>query len=312
MAPTRNLRLSGIASGFLTGDSRFRSTLIQVYSCSSDVDLVVEKFFNEIKQELVIDTEHPLTFTIGKFNDFDILLAHEFQYVDPEHRFVFFSKIDQIRLPDTPLILFASPLIHSNGHTNAARAHGVISIYKSILLALFGRGFLLDKIIEFSIEGDGGHKISYGSGLWRVPQPVDCRALVDPRLYEDLISRIPLQIEPVRSQIVLACQFFSRALEEDQEYKRFFDYWTAFEILVQGKAQKIRKILAEAYGADVNFVNANLRFEEIANLRHDLIHFGKFKSLEPEVERRIQILFFDLIRHRLNLPCARAAERLQA
>jgi hypothetical protein len=136
--------------------------------------------------------------------------------------------------------------------------------------------------------------------------------VVDVAAYDDLIARIPLQVEPLRSQLITACRFFSHALSEPQEYKRFFDYWTSLEILAQGKAQKLRTVLARAYDVNLNFVDANLRFNEIARLRHELIHHGSFVRLEPEVERRLQGIFLDVMRHRLNLPCKRITERLEA
>jgi len=117
-------------------------------------------------------------------------------------------------------------------------------------------------------------------------------------------------VEPLRARLVLACQFFSRANEENHEYKRFFDYWTALEIVVGGKSQRVRNLMAQAYGATLPYVDQTLRFKEISNLRHDLIHKGVFKRLEPEVERRMQGMFLDLLRFQIGLACKRITARL--
>lgn len=311
MIEARKVRLSDIAGGFFREDSRFRTTIFHVYSSSSDVGELGELFFSKIRSELVIDPKHPLTFLIGRFSDLEVWLSHEFQYVGVDKKFVFFSKIDKVMLPESDLVILASPAVHEGDITNSAPAEGVMSIYKSLLVGFFGRGFLLDRVAAFSIEGGPEHKTSYSSRVWRVPQNIDCRALVDVGAYDDLTGRIPLQTEPLRSQLITACRFFSHAISEFQEYKRFFDYWMSFEILAQGKAQKVRAVLGKAYNASLEFVDADLRFKEIARLRHDLVHYGSFARLEPEVERRMQGIFLDVMRHRLGLPCKRIAERLE-
>jgi hypothetical protein len=311
MGEAQKVRLADIATGFFREDARFKTTIFHVYSSSSDVSRLSELFFAKVTSDLIIDFDHPLTFLVGRFPNLEMMLSHEFQYVGVDKKFVFFSKIDKVSLPDVDLVIFASPAIHDGEVTHRLRASVVMSVYKSLLVGLFGRGFLLDHVASFSIEGDIEHKTSFNTRAFRVPQKIDCRALVDVDVYDDLIARIPLQLEPMKSQLGASCQFFSRALSEFEEYKRFFDYWTALEILVQGKAQKLRVVLAKAYDVTLDFVDQNLKFEEIARLRHELMHHGKFLRLEPEVERRIQGLFLDLMRQRLGLPCKRIMERLE-
>src|SRR5690242_2170756 len=146
MIDTRNIRLSEIAAGFLSVDSRFKSTIFQVFSSSSDVERLGTEFFSKIKRSLIVDAGHPLTFLVGKHSDIDTWFSHEFQYVDKDQKFVFFSKVDKIKLPECPLIIFASPAIHGDTSTDSSRAEGAMGIYKSLLIAFFGRGFLLDQI----------------------------------------------------------------------------------------------------------------------------------------------------------------------
>jgi hypothetical protein len=245
MGEERQIQLAEIAKRFAAEDPRCKTTLVQMYSCSYDVDRLKEQFFSLVPKTLELNREHPLSFVVGKFSKFEYWAGHEFQYVDISKKFVFFSKIDKLELPDTSVLLFVSPVVHDGNCESERQALAVIGIYKSLLVGLLGRGFLLDQIGSFTIDGVTG-KISFRSRIWRVPQDVDCRAILDLGAYSELIGRTPLQIEPLRSQIALACQFFSSALEEHDEYKRFFDYWTSLEILADGKSQKIRSVLAKA------------------------------------------------------------------
>lgn len=306
----KDLRLADIASRFFHGNACFKTTLFQAYSCSSDVQYVVDHFFNKISADPTVDRNHPISFLIGNFGNLDLWITHEFQYVDVEKQFIFFSKIDKIPAPKCALIILASPVIHDGETTHTGPAQTVFGIYKSLLLGMFGRGFLLDLVTQFTIEGSGEHRTSFASGVWRTPQTFDTRAIVDPAIYDDLIICMRSQTDPLRARLVLACQFFSRANEESYEYKRFFDYWTALEIVANGKSQRVRNLLAQAYGAKLPYVDKTLRFKEISDLRHDLIHNGIFKSLEPEVERRMQGIFLDLLRFQLGLTCKRITGRL--
>lgn len=81
--------------------------------------------------------------------------------------------------------------------------------------------------------------------MWKRYQVADCRAFLDAEAYDELVNRIGLQTDPLRSQLTLACRFVANAIDEHQEYKRFFDYWTALEIVIQGKARKIKERLAK-------------------------------------------------------------------
>src|SRR4051794_23922879 len=95
----RKVGLGDMAGRHLAGDPRYQTTLVEVYSSSSDLEALGREFFAKVSKNLTVDTNHPLTFLIGKFADFDHWLSHEFQYVDENRKFICFSKVDKIRLP---------------------------------------------------------------------------------------------------------------------------------------------------------------------------------------------------------------------
>ncbi len=68
--------------------------------------------------------------------------------------------------------------------------------------------------------------------------------------------------------------------------------------------------MAQAYSVKLPYVDETLRFKEISGLRHNLIHNGIFERLEPEVERRMQGMFLDLLRFQTGLTCKRITARL--
>jgi hypothetical protein len=308
---TRRIQFTDIAKDFALQNPTFKSSLFQIYSSASDLEYLTEKFLRQINRGAGLDNYHPLSFIVGNFENFEVFLSHEFKFVDEAKKLVLFNKLDKHKISKCSLLVFASPLVHSSTGTSDEKARGAIAAYKAILACLFGRGLFLDRISEYYIDGEGEQKSSFAMPWFRVLQGVDCRALLDVSIYNDLLARLPNQIEPLRSQIITAARFFDNALQEQQEYKRFFDYWTAIEIMAQGSAQAVAQLLARAYGESVQFANKTLQFDEVKQLRHDLIHDGKFEKLEPNIERRIQGIFLDLWRERMGLPCARISQRLE-
>lgn len=100
-----------------------------------------------------------------------------------------------------------------------------------------------------------------------------------------------------RGRLLLALQYMHRGCEGSD----FIHYWTALEILA-GKAPKIRALLAKAYGFKRQHdVDEKLYFWNIAQWRHDLVHKGRPVDLSAEMERYLQCLFLDVIRHLMGL-----------
>lgn len=94
----------------------------------------------------------------------------------------------------------------------------------------------------------------------------------------------------------------SDAINQINGAQRFSLYWIALEILA-GPGDAIRITLAKAYGAKKKaFADDQLRFEELAQMRNDLMHHGHFSSFADWQERLMQLLFWDIVIHQMNLP----------
>jgi hypothetical protein len=102
---------------------------------------------------------------------------------------------------------------------------------------------------------------------------------------EAIIEKLPLLQLETRSRIELSLEFFNKALREEDS---FFYYWTAMEILCNGKAQKIRHRIKECYSFNnLKEVDEKTRFGIIAQWRHDFFHKGERPYIEKDVERYI-------------------------
>ena len=103
-----------------------------------------------------------------------------------------------------------------------------------------------------------------------------------------------------KRRIELALQLMNEAM--NKEYG-FFEYWTALEIVCDGKSGKIKNRLADIYEiASHNEAAEKTGFKKLAEWRHDFIHKGIRPIISADVERYIQLLFLDLLRNELELP----------
>ena len=109
----------------------------------------------------------------------------------------------------------------------------------------------------------------------------------------EITGAIAAKPQSEQRKLLLALRYMHRGCEDSE----FIHYWTAFEVLA-GKAPKIRALLAKAYGFERQHdVDEKLYLRTIAQWRHDLVHQGKHVGLSAEIERYLQCLFLDLMRH---------------
>jgi len=116
-----------------------------------------------------------------------------------------------------------------------------------------------------------------------------------------------LQPVDIRRRIELALEFFNRAMRAEDP---FFYYWTALEVLCNGKAGKIKQRLSLVYDLSIPEVDDRLGMARVAQWRHDLFHRGQRVWHSADVERYVQLLFLDLLRRELHLPSRRRASAM--
>jgi hypothetical protein len=83
----------------------------------------------------------------------------------------------------------------------------------------------------------------------------------------------------------------------------FFEYWTALEVVVAGKVNRMKSILSAIYGVRSHHeVGEQTGLNVLARWRHEYVHKGIRPPLTADIERYLQLLFLDLLRHELGLP----------
>ena len=94
----------------------------------------------------------------------------------------------------------------------------------------------------------------------------------------------------------------SDAINQVNSAHRFSLYWIALEIMC-GTGDAIRAELAKAYSErNKAFADDRLRFKELVEMRSELMHRGRFSPFADWQERLMQLLFWDVVIHQMNLP----------
>lgn len=82
----------------------------------------------------------------------------------------------------------------------------------------------------------------------------------------------------------------------------FLEYWTALEVICNGKANRIKTRLQKIYKLiNQQEAGAATGLNTLAKWRHEYFHLGIRPSLSPDVERYIQLMFLDLLRFEIDL-----------
>src|SRR5262249_49650031 len=102
-----------------------------------------------------------------------------------------------------------------------------------------------------------------------------------------------------QARIRLSLELMNDAM---RKYDGFFEYWTALEVLCDGKTNAIKSRLQKIYGLK-NQQEAGIAtgLSTLAEWRHQYVHAGVRPNLSADVERYIQLLFLDLLRHEVGL-----------
>jgi hypothetical protein len=304
----KSLSLTEIAN-FLAGpDRRFNYFHGKIYSFIPPSIEPVRKFFNELK--FIADAapnRQPASIVIG---DFSKLLQQEtIQVLAARNgQFTMFCEIRDRKLPSCLYFSIIAPAHRENGVTGYAEANQTINFVRSFLILYFGKLLFYEWIADFDF--DLHSQLSFSGGFVRMPLFADFFKIIHPSLATDIVKRLSQQQDAFREQLQIASNFVSSALNQKDEALRFSSYWIALEVLSQGTSKAIRARLARAYDAKHPFVDGWLRFSEIAAIRHNLLHKGRFATLKSYQERLLQLYFWDIVIDRINLPAQRLAETL--
>ena len=174
-----------------------------------------------------------------------------------------------------------------------------LSVASSLISIHMGLNFMRDKVYDGKVGVSDG-SVGGVAQTSRIPQTCEGPFIHKDNWddIEEIASQLFSKPLEVRNRLLLGLEFFDKAIRQDNG---FFNYWTALEVICNGRSGKIKERIRSCYRFKSVQQSDDIGFKKIAQWRHDYFHKGKEAPLKPDVERYIQLLILDLFRHEVSL-----------
>lgn len=242
----------------------------------------------------------PIAVAFGELRDMKLPVFRFVVHASEDGPTVAHTHISDLTIPTASYWFLATPLRIDGRAGKEGEARALLARVSALIIAHCGQNTMYDTVYEGELElGDG--KIHCRSPALRTPRPCDgpfVQAAVWSAIQEVATALVDAPPEH-RHRLELALDFFERAVRHEEE---FFNYWTALELVANGKAQTIRSRIQQCYSlTSVGDVDRATGFGAIAKWRHEFFHRGMRPLLSSDVARYVQMLFIDLLRSELRL-----------
>ncbi len=210
------------------------------------------------------------------------------------------TELGERQFPKSTYVFLASPMRIDGVDEHEPTVRNRLDEVAGLVKACCGINMMREVVYEVIVKADSSGIVGF-SPVFEKVMPCDGPFVEDSSFVE--INEVSIRLQNLRSykrqRVDLALQYFNRALERDDV---FFNYWTALEILCDGKSGRIKKKVSDCYATHkLHNDEANRAIRQITDLRNAFIHKGVRPHLSTDAERYIQMLFLDLLRQEIDL-----------
>jgi hypothetical protein len=307
-AETNQFTLADVAASLSAVNSNFNYFHGKLY-CFVVPDLGRFKAFTDALRigTSAFPNSHPATLIVGKLADCIPAQSHEVMAVE-SGQLKIFAHLRDANLPACDYLALISPAEKIDTGVSYVSAFASINFLRSLIAVSYGKLPFYKWVADFDFDMKG--QVAIQSGVMRMPLYGDFFKIVEAELVSEIAERLSKQTGDYRTKLQRASDFFDLALDQNDEAFRFSAYWIALEIIVGGKSGAIRSKLIAAYGERQNvFADDVLLFKEVEEIRHNLIHHGRFGTLKSYQERLLQLYFWDIVMFQIGLKCRNLAKQ---
>lgn len=296
-----------VAKRFLERDAKNTSTLFAYYSINHER---VDEFADHVESlKAKKGVTYPWSlyvFGLGEKGEFKITKTDCLMFQGaPEPGFL--ADRREIVFPKGSYMALSSPCKSYHGAEDAFVARRVIGMVMGQIIAVMGRGFVLDLMGE-EILDPKTLKMSNMSRMVRIPLLLENFGFADPTVLGEVNAKLG-EIESKEKELILyAWSMLGRGALEEDERLQFLSYWIALEVIASGNEKVVTDKLGNAYEADLKFVRDELELRPAIRMRAAIVHRGREPHMGSRMERLMTCYFVDLLRARLGLRCRRVAE----
>lgn len=302
-------KISGSLDGLIPHDwfkDRAKSSIwLRIYTCL----FVPREKFLELLEDILsrlndatdsLPVHQKMLFAGGTITGMKIPVATMEMYSLESGQLKMSIKSDQKELPDTTYIFLGVPYCVDGTPGDESAAKARLDINAGLICLHIGLNFLRDIVFDGELKTDG--TISHASDSWKMPQKCEGPFLAPQNAenIDEIFRHISQLHESKRGRVNLAIRLMNTAMREKFG---FFEYWTALEVITNGKSGRIKARLGKIYGIKNHKEASDLAgFTTLEQWRHNYIHRGISPIVNADVERYLQLLFLDLLRQEIDLP----------
>ena len=310
MPKIRSEKLSGFLTTFAPNEwftNRIESSVwLRLYTSlfisQDDFQDAVEDFLPDPESdEQFLALESPILFACGRAKEFKVPTTEFEMFAQPSGELMIKIKADQKELADANRIFLATPFRVDGEPGNEHETRRLLDVAVALLALHTGLNFLRHCVFEGEVRAHDG-SLTVPGRPWKMPQPSEGPFLAkqngsDIAEISDRMSRLR---QPKRRRVELALELIDAAMRKDHG---FFEYWTALEVICDGKTNKIKTRLKNLYGLKSHQDAADQTgLTTLAKWRGDYVHKGIRPPLTADIERYLQLLSLDLLRQEIDLP----------
>ncbi|MCH7650652.1 MAG: hypothetical protein IIA63_05755 [Nitrospinae bacterium] len=224
----------------------------------------------------------------------------------------FLTKKFKDKLPHSSYVLMTSPYEVDGKKCDLEEILKIKDRIAALLRMHLGNNFLREKVFDGYVSLGNGQMTNFTP---KISNPLEIEGPFCSKenfgLSEEVFNKIKgLKDTSKRNRINIALGLFEKG-GDDKENNKFFYYWVSMETLCgEDSARKIITKLARHYNNNNNFVQNKLGFDFLKKIRTNLFHNGEKPIIDQNTERYMQLMFLDLLRNEMSLPCQRNMEKM--
>jgi hypothetical protein len=242
----------------------------------------------------------PLLVAFGHPRDIKALDFSWVRYAEETGRLRVEMKVEGRQLPDTNVMIIGTAYRGTEGQATEPEVKRRLDAVAALLCVHTGLNFMRDILWEGEVKLAASTEHT-ASPVMKMPQPQEGPFINQQNWgdFRELLEALDAMPAALRNRIRLGLDLLNAGMRKDEG---FFEYWTALEVLVDGRSGKILARMAALYGVKNHRVLAQQTgFRVVSGWRNDFFHRGIRPHVTADVERYLQLLFLDLLRAEIRL-----------
>ena len=242
----------------------------------------------------------PTAMAWGTVSGFNLQLKNIDIYSKTTGQVVLDLHLAEKVLPDAIYAFVATPFRTDGAAGDEATAKERLNLLAAIVCTHAGQNIMRGCVFEGELAAAGG-TITSSSAPSKMPQLSEGPFLAAQNGADifEVAACVSDTAEPLRGRLQLALRLVESAMRRDQG---FLEYWTALEVVCDGKSGRILDRFRSIYGLLSHKEAAELSgLGVLTKWRGAFVHRGREPHLTADIERYLQLIFLDLLRFELGL-----------